>query len=57
MSAYAKAIAGALTALLVYVISAVGLELPAGAVASLETLVTGAVVWWVRNHPEASNGA
>jgi hypothetical protein len=53
----AKAYAGAATAILVYVVAQLGLDLPAPVVAALETLVTGAVVWAVRNRPRVAERA
>jgi hypothetical protein len=45
----AKAIAGAITALAVFIISHVGLELPPEVTAALETLVTAVVVYAIPN--------
>jgi hypothetical protein len=49
----AKAIAGAITSILVFVVGLVGLELPEEVVAALLVLVTGGVVWAVSNKPKA----
>lgn len=53
MKRYAKAIGGAITALLVYVAGRYGLELPTDVVAALQVLITGAVVWRLRNAEKA----
>ena len=45
----AKALAGALTAIIVYVVTLVGLDLPEGVVGALLTVITGAVVYLVPN--------
>lgn len=50
----AKALAGAVTAILVYVAAQVGLELPEPVVAALSLVVTGAVVYLVPNRPPES---
>jgi uncharacterized membrane protein len=47
----AKAIAGAVTALAVFLISHLGLELPVEVTAALETLVTALIVYLVPNQP------
>jgi hypothetical protein len=47
----AKAIAGAITSIIVFVVGLVGLELPEEIVAALLVLVTGGVVWAVSNKP------
>jgi hypothetical protein len=49
----AKAIAGAITSIIVFVVGLVGLELPEEIVAALLVLVTGGVVWAVSNKPKA----
>jgi hypothetical protein len=50
----AKAIAGAITALVVFLVSHFGLDLPPEITAALETLVTAGVVYWIPNkNPEA----
>jgi hypothetical protein len=46
---YAKAYAGAVTAILVFAVAHVGLELPEEVTASLELLITGGIVWIVKN--------
>lgn len=53
MREYAKAIAGAVTAIVVYIVAEVGFDLPAEVVAALEVLVTGAVVYFVKNRRPA----
>jgi hypothetical protein len=49
VSTYAKALGGAVTAIVVYIIAEVGLNLPEEVVAALELLITGGVVWALRN--------
>lgn len=46
---YAKAIAGAITALVVFVVSHYGLNFPPEVTAAVETLVTALVVYVVPN--------
>jgi hypothetical protein len=50
----AKAIAGAITSIIVYGVGLAGLELPEGVVAALLVLVTAGVVWAVPNQPKAA---
>jgi hypothetical protein len=50
----AKAIAGAITSIIVFVVGLVGLDLPEEVVAALLVLVTGGVVWAVSNKPKAA---
>lgn len=45
----AKAIAGALTTLIVFVVAEIGLDLPDGVVAAMGTVLTGGIVWYVTN--------
>lgn len=52
MSEYAKAIAGAITALIVFVVSEVGLDLPEEVSAALVTLITALIVYVVPNRRE-----
>jgi hypothetical protein len=49
---YAKAIAGAITSIIVFVVGLVGLELPEEIVAALLLLVTGGVVLAIPNKPK-----
>jgi hypothetical protein len=51
---YAKAIAGAITSIIVFVVGLVGLELPEEIVAALLLLVTGGVVLAIPNKPKAA---
>jgi hypothetical protein len=50
---YAKAIAGAITSIFVFIVGLVGLELPEEIVAALLLLVTGGVVLAIPNKPKA----
>jgi hypothetical protein len=52
----AKAIAGAVTALAVFLIAHLGLEFPVEVTAALETLVTAGVVYLVPNKETADAG-
>lgn len=52
MSKYAKAIAGALTVLIVFVVGELGLDLDENVTAAIGTLVTAFVVWRVPNSPD-----
>ena len=51
----AKALAGAATTLIVFVVALVGLDLPEGVVAALLTVLTGALVYLVPNKQRASD--
>lgn len=51
MKQYAKAIAGAVTALIVWIVAQFGLELPDEVTGALITLITGGIIYWVKNHP------
>lgn len=53
----AKAIAGALTTLIVFIAAEVGLDLPDGVTAAVGTILTGAVVWYVANKKPAPEPA
>ena len=50
---HAKAVAGALTTLIVFVVAEIGLDLPDGVVAALGTVLTGGIVWYVTNRKPA----
>jgi hypothetical protein len=50
----AKALAGAITAIVVYAVAQLGLELPEPIVGALSLVVTGAVVYFVPNKPPES---
>jgi hypothetical protein len=50
----AKAIAGAITSIIVFVVGLVGLELPEEVVAALLVLVTAGVVWAVPNRSKVA---
>jgi hypothetical protein len=52
----AKAIAGAITSIIVFVVGLIGLELPEEVVAALLVLVTAGVVWAIPNQPRAYVG-
>ena len=54
MRAYAKAYAGAITAILVFVAAEVGLQLPDTVTAALLTLITGGIVYAVRNRQQTA---
>lgn len=51
MQEYAKAWAGAAAALIAFVVGEVWIELPEPVTGALATVITGAVVWAVRNRP------
>jgi hypothetical protein len=51
----AKAIAGAITSIIVFVVGLVGLELPEEVVAALLVLVTAGVVWATPNQPKVAD--
>lgn len=55
MSKYAKAIAGALTVIVVFVVGQFGLDLPPEVVTAVGTLLTALVVWAVPNAQEPSS--
>lgn len=54
---YAKAIAAAITVLVVFAVAQFGLELPPVVTGALETLITGGVVWAVKNKPKETVNA
>jgi len=57
MQEHAKAIAGALTTLVVFIAAEVGFDLPDGVTAAVGTILTGAIVWYVTNRRPAPPAA